>query len=123
MFSNFDKEKVRPVKSLKISRDSNHGSKGFAFVCYKNAEDATKACELLGESATRKECVAVKYGKDGAHKQPQESGVNNNLYVRGFPNEFNEDDVRQIFAPFGILTSVAIKRSKKGSCAFVCYQT
>lgn len=64
MFSTFDKEKLRPVKSLKISRDNDHSSKGFAFVCYENAEDATKACEILAESETRKECVAVKFSKE-----------------------------------------------------------
>ena len=83
MFSTFDKEKLRPVKSLKISRDNNHASKGFAFVCYENNEDADKACELLCESQIRTECVAVKFKKEKTSVEAQPT--NNNLYIRGFP--------------------------------------
>ena len=75
---------------------------------------------MLGESSTRTECVATKFTKEKT--VPVVSNAICNLYIRGFPSNFNEVNLRTIFEPLGVLTSVAIKITKKGSNAFVCYQ-
>jgi hypothetical protein len=46
-FSNFDSSKVRPVKSLKISMDEDHSSRGYGFITYDAPEDAQAAIVML----------------------------------------------------------------------------
>lgn len=88
MFSSFDPEKRRPVKSLKISRDADHSSRGYGFVCYENEEDAAKAATMLEESATRKECLAVRWNpRDRADARK----LYNNLYVKNYPEEYTDE--------------------------------
>jgi RNA recognition motif-containing protein len=59
--SSFDPAAKHPVKSLKISMNEDHTSRGYGFVCYETPEDAAKACEMMDESSTHQECIAVKW--------------------------------------------------------------
>ena len=38
---------INPVKSLKISLDEDHTSRGYGFITYETAEDAQTALQLL----------------------------------------------------------------------------
>ena len=45
----------------------------------------------------------------------------NNLYVKNFPQEYTEDDIKRIFSNYGDLLSVVLGRNEHGAFAFVCY--
>jgi len=61
-FSCFDPSgSKRPVKSLKISLDEDHSSRGYGFITYDCPEDAQMAIQMLQESESRADCVAVHY--------------------------------------------------------------
>lgn len=49
-----------------------------------------------------------------------------NLFVKGFPSHFNEENLRELFQPFGEIESIKIFPSTDNvptSRAFVCYKT
>jgi RNA recognition motif-containing protein len=45
----------------------------------------------------------------------------NNLYVKNFPAEYTEQQLRQIFAAYGDILSVFVGSNEHGAFAFVCY--
>jgi polyadenylate-binding protein len=119
MFSNFDSEKRRPVKSMKISRDEDHSSRGYGFVCYENEEDASKAADMLEESETRKECLAVRWNpRDRADARK----LFNNLYVKNYPENWSDEQLIALFTPYGNVGSlVQIDKEGLGKFAFICF--
>jgi RNA recognition motif-containing protein len=119
MFSSFDPEKRRPVKSLKISRDADHSSRGYGFVCYENEEDAAKASAMLEESATRKECLAVRWNpRDRADARK----LYNNLYVKNYPEEYDDVQLTALFLPYGNVGSlIQFEKPGLGKFAFICF--
>jgi len=46
------------ILSLKVSKNEDHSSRGYGFVCYANAEEAEKA---LAQMKGNTECTAVKF--------------------------------------------------------------
>jgi len=102
MFSEFP-EKNRPIKSLKISRDDDHSSRGYGFVCYENEEDAAWVSEQMQESETRQECLAVKWNPKNRSDVRK---LFNNLYVKNYPEEWSDDQIRGLFEPYGNVGSL-----------------
>jgi RNA recognition motif-containing protein len=50
--------------------------------------------------------------------------MRNNLYVKNFPKDFNELDLRKLFEKYGEITSTLISRDEKGiskGFGFVCF--
>ena len=46
----------------------------------------------------------------------------NNVYVKNIPKEWTESQVRDLFSPFGNITSLVLQEHEKfGQFGFVCY--
>lgn len=48
----------------------------------------------------------------------------NNVYVKNFPKDFNDEDLRQLFSKYGEISNAIISRDDKGNSkgfGFVCY--
>jgi polyadenylate-binding protein len=45
----------------------------------------------------------------------------NNLYVRGFPDSMDNEDIKKIFREYGDITSVLVMPSTEGKYGFVCF--
>jgi polyadenylate-binding protein len=45
----------------------------------------------------------------------------NNLYVKNFPQEYTEEEIRRVFQNYGDLLSVVVGKNEHGAFAFVCY--
>ena len=44
------------------------------------------------------------------------------MYIKNIPDDFNEDDLVDLFKPFGYIKSSSLKRSKLGQFGFICYE-
>mmetsp|Transcript_27180 Transcript_27180/g.63240 ORF Transcript_27180/g.63240 Transcript_27180/m.63240 type:complete len:606 (-) Transcript_27180:55-1872(-) len=70
--------------------------------------------------AERQKELREKFGADGGKSQ----GVN--LYVKNLDESMDDTQLRQLFEPFGPITSVATPKDEKGNCkgfGFVCFSS
>jgi len=121
-FSDFDPTMKRPVKSLKISMDEDHTSRGYGFITYENPEDATLAVQMLAEKegVVDQDCIAIAYKpKDRADVRR----IANNLYVKNYPDSWTDENLKALFEPFGNIASIVQKPHQNGRFAFVCFMS
>ena len=108
--------KYGDVKSLKISLNPNHTSRGYGFVCFQTPEGAQKAIQQAEDDKLPFE-VAKYQPKDRREMRR----AFNNIYVKNFPTTWTEEDLKKHFSKFGNITSVYLKTEEKGAFAFVCF--
>jgi RNA recognition motif-containing protein len=101
------------IKSLKISLNPDHSQKGFAYVCFENQESATNAAQ--NDENTK------------AFEQKDNRAIMgklvNNMYFKNIPTDMNEEQVKEIFKPFGHIKSlVVLEKEGMGKYGFVCYE-
>ena len=117
-------EKYGEVTSASIARDSESGkSRGFGFVNYIKHEDASKAVDELNDKDFKGQALYVgraqkKHEREEELRKQHEAarvekaskyqGVN--LYVKNIDDEIDDDQLRDIFAAFGTITSAKIMR-------------
>lgn len=117
-------EKYGDVTSASIARDSESGkSRGFGFVNYIKHEDASTAVEELNDKDFKGQALYVgraqkKHEREEELRKQHEAarvekaskyqGVN--LYVKNIDDEIDDDQLRDIFAPFGTITSAKVMR-------------
>ena len=100
-----------PIKSLKISINPDHTQKGFAYICFENQEDAQKAANGDPNAFTfEPKDNRSTFGK-----------LVNNLYFKNIPVDMKEDQVKDLFKPFGEIKSLVILKNEIGQYGFVCY--
>ena len=107
--------KYGDIKSLKISLNSDHSSRGYGFVCFQDATSASQALPALTEAD---ECQAIKY-------QPRDKRdfrkIFNNIYAKNFPAEWGEAEVRALFEQYGRIESLYFSKNDRGPYAFICF--
>lgn len=120
-------EKIGKVKCCKVSRtieceDDQFScrSNGYGFVNFETKELLEKAIAELDQFELEGEKIRIeKYNKD----LKKESKFNN-LYVRGFDENFTEEQLIDLFKPFGELGSVKLMVDSEGKSrkfGFVCF--
>ncbi len=136
------------IKSLVVMKktDKNGEEKPFAFVCFEDPTDksvgpiaAGKAVEDLHDKEFNGLKLYVQPALPQDQRQAQvirdqqrfkNSKKKCNLFIKGFPITFTEEQIRQLFSPYGEIESVKIIASKDetgtsknfGSRAFVCFK-
>jgi polyadenylate-binding protein len=106
MFSPFGK-----ILSCKVATDSFGQSKGYGFVQFEIEESAQDAINGLNGMLANGSKIFV-----GLFKRRQDRVANfTNVYVKNFPSEFGDDDLRKQFAPFGEITSAVVMRDADGA--------
>lgn len=103
------------IKSLKISLNSDHTSRGYGFVCFKDEASATKALEASGNADS---VQAVKFEPKDRREIRK---LINNIYVKNIPLEWTDKQVKDMFAPFGEIKSLVLNKNNMGQFGFVCY--
>ena len=112
---------VEGVKSVKVSINQDHSSRGYGFITFKSQEDAKKALEKKPDIVLRWEPYNVKDRRD-ARK------TFNNIYVKNYPESWNEENIKEAFGKYGPIKSVAVKsfklpnEEKEAPFAFICYE-
>ena len=105
-----------PISSLKISRNSDHTSKGYAYIQFQNVESAQEAI-AKGAHIGSDKLVAMSYKKEP--KQAPDQG--NNLYVKHIPDSWNQKRLEKEFSQFGSIKSCKLEANQHGKYAFVCF--
>jgi len=112
-------EKYGKIKSLKISFNADHSSRGYGFICFQEEESATKAVAACGNSEVMK---AAKFEPKDSKKISRK--LNNNLYFKNIPADYSDAQVKEIFAPFGTIKSLVLMKNDKvenSQYGFVCF--
>ena len=103
--------------SVKISLNEKHESNGYGFVCFAKPEFATAAIQSTQNSEN---CIGMRFSpKDKREFQK----VFNNIYVKNFPIEWTEDQLKDIFSKFGDILSCTTSENAEKTLkfGFVCY--
>jgi polyadenylate-binding protein len=135
------------ISSIKVAVDESGKSKGFGFIDYAEHESAAKAvAELNGKSLegaegeegpfelyvgrAQKKAERVrelKFRIDAAKAEQINKFQGMNLYVKNIDDALNDEAFRELFSPFGTITSSRIMRDEGGATgrgfAFVCYSS
>lgn len=109
-------EKFGKIKSLKISFNPDHTSRGYGFITFIEEGSAKKAVDAQKD----KDSLTT------AHFEPKDirgsmRKLINNIYFKNIPSEMTDAQVKEIFAPFGTIKSLALYKNDIGQYGFVCY--
>ncbi|PWN39102.1 polyadenylate binding protein [Ceraceosorus guamensis] len=129
--------KYGPVTSAALSVDDEGKSRGFGFVNYQDHEHAQKAVDELHDTEHNGQKLFVaraqkKTEREDELRRSYEAAKNEklskfqgvNLYLKNIPEDFDDERLREEFAPFGTITSCKIMRAPSGvsrGFGFVCY--
>ncbi|XP_066904123.1 ELAV-like protein 1 isoform X8 [Halyomorpha halys] len=93
---------IGDVESCKLIRDKVTGqSLGYGFVNYHRPEDAEKAINTLNGLRLQNKTIKVSFARPSS-----EAIKGANLYVSGLPKNMAQQDLENLFSPFGrIITS------------------
>uniref|UniRef100_UPI003FD38396 ELAV-like protein 2 isoform X5 n=1 Tax=Tachypleus tridentatus TaxID=6853 RepID=UPI003FD38396 len=93
---------IGEVESCKLIRDKITGqSLGYGFVNYVRPEDAEKAINTLNGLRLQNKIIKVSYARPSS-----EAIKGANLYVSGLPKSMTQQELENMFAPYGrIITS------------------
>lgn len=93
-----------PLQSARILRDKRTGySFGYGFVNYQKEEDATKAIETLNGLQLMHKNIKVAYARP-----PTEDIRGSNLYVANLPRSMTQEELTNLFSPYGQIVNVKI---------------
>jgi len=124
-------EKFGDVTSASLARDQESGkSRGFGFVNFINHEHAATAVDELNgkdfkgqdlyvgraqKKHEREEELRKSYEAARIEKASKYQGVN--LYVKNLDDEVDDEKLRELFAPFGAITSAKVMRDSAAETA------
>jgi polyadenylate-binding protein len=137
------------LTSLKIQLDKDGNSLGFGFIDFENHDAAKKALEEMHDKVFEADEAAdpkeegftmyvnraqkktdrdreLKAKMDAAKSEQITKFQGMNLYVKNLDETINDDAFRELFTPFGTVTSARIMKEASGvskGFAFVCYST
>ena len=111
-------EKFGAIKSLKVSLNPDHTSRGYGFICFQ--EEGPAAAAVAG-TADDADTQSVRF-------EPKDrralAALINNVYVKNIPIEMSDDEVKALFAPHGNIKSLVLRKDEKiqtGQFGFVCF--
>ena len=124
-------EKYGDVTSASLARDQETGkSRGFGFVNFINHEHAATACDELNgkdfkgqelylgraqKKHEREEELRKSYEAARVEKASKYQGVN--LYVKNLEDDVDDEKLRELFAPYGAITSAKVMRDSAAETA------
>jgi polyadenylate-binding protein len=95
-------ESVGKIKSLKISLNPDHTSRGYGFICFNEEDAATKAVNMSKDDP---EVNALKFEPKDRRSFKK---LKNNIYVKNIPLEMADSEVRGLFEAFGNIKSLIL---------------
>ncbi|KAB5520747.1 hypothetical protein DKX38_025066 [Salix brachista] len=107
------------ILSCKVATDSSGQSKGYGFVQFDSDEAAQKAIEKLnGMLLNDKQVYSMKEAAD------KFQGAN--LYIKNLDDSIGDEKLKELFTPFGTITSCKVMRDPNGisrGSGFVAFST
>eukprot|EP00045_Choanoeca_perplexa_P007338 m.66003 g.66003 ORF g.66003 m.66003 type:complete len:567 (-) comp14031_c0_seq1:100-1800(-) len=127
------------ISSSKLMKVEGRDNKPIGFVAYNESSHAQAAVTKMHEqdlrghtlyvarAQTKAERMALLRREHEKRKRAMQSKYQGgNLYVRGFPEDFTEEDLRQAFSSHGTITSIKIAKHEDDSSkgfGFVCFSS
>lgn len=127
------------LTSVVVMRDGDGKSKCFGFVNFENADDAARAVEALnGKKFDDKEWYVGKAQKKSERevelklrfeqnmKEAADKFQGANLYIKNLDDSIDDEKLKQLFSPFGNITSCKVMRDPSGisrGSGFVAFST
>jgi len=101
------------ILSCKVASDRDGKSLGHGFVHYETEEAAKQAIERVNGMQIGEKTVVV---SPFLKRNDRDSNVTvySNLYIKNFPQDWDEDKVKEVFGPYGEITSSCVTEDKKG---------
>mmetsp|Transcript_28704 Transcript_28704/g.80237 ORF Transcript_28704/g.80237 Transcript_28704/m.80237 type:complete len:615 (+) Transcript_28704:516-2360(+) len=129
-------EKYGKVTSGVVKVDDHDKTKVFGFFNFENHEAARAACEALNNTEYKGRTVYVARAQKKAERQAElkakwnqirseRTNKGTNLYIKNLDDDMGEEALREEFAKFGNITSIAIMKDDKNNTSkgfgFVCF--
>jgi len=105
---------------------ATHVSKGFGFVKLDSADAAQNAIKTLNGTKSGTRMLSVKHAESRGTSENPSGTPSANIYVKGFPTTMSEEELRDLFSPYGTIVQHKILKDFNGSNksqAFVRYET
>lgn len=117
------------ILSCKVATDEKGNSKGYGFVHFETEEAANTSIEKVNGMLLSGKIVYV--GKFIPRKKREEelgekAKLFTNVYVKNFGEDFDDDKLKEIFEPFGKITSYKVMSKEDGNSrgfGFVAFET
>jgi polyadenylate-binding protein len=102
------------IISVKIPIDEKHSSRKYGYVHFEQPECADKAIKIVNEKQIGDSVVYVSHFIPKSDRIKRIESIWTNVYVKNFGTEYNDDDLKQLFSPFGEITSLIIMKNQSG---------
>ncbi|XP_054785821.1 polyadenylate-binding protein 3-like isoform X2 [Prosopis cineraria] len=103
------------VLSCKVAVDSSGQSKGYGFVQFDNEESAQNAIKQLnGMLLNDKQVYVGLFVRRQERARANGSPKFTNVYVKNFSETYSDEDLKQLFRPYGTITSAVIMKDANG---------
>ncbi|KAK7270402.1 hypothetical protein RIF29_23506 [Crotalaria pallida] len=116
-----------PVLSCKVAVDSSGQSKGYGFVQFDSEVAAQKAIEQLnGMLLNDKQVYVGLFVRRVERARANGSPKFTNVYVKNISETYTDEDLKQLFGPFGTITSTTVMKDANGKSrcfGFVNFQS
>jgi len=125
------------ITSHMLAKDAEGKSRGFGFVNFKEHDQAVKAVEALQDKEFKGKTIYVGRAQKKSERQEElarkieaqrQERLNKyqdvNLYIKNLDDSIDDEKLRQIFAPYGTITSAKVVADEKGNSkgfGFVCF--
>ena len=127
------------ITSAVVMKDGDGKSKGFGFVNFEDADDATKAVEALNgktfddkewyvgraqKKSERETELKVRY--EQSVREAADKFQSSNLYVKNLDDSISDEKLKELFTPYGTVTSCKVMRDPNGisrGSGFVAFST
>lgn len=117
------------ILSCKVATDDKGSSKGYGFVHFETEEAANNAIENVnGMLLNGKKVYVGKFipRKEREKELGEKAKLFTNVYVKNFPDDMDDEKLKEMFEPYGKITSykVMTKDDGKSKCfGFVAFET
>ncbi|XP_057732174.1 polyadenylate-binding protein 5-like [Arachis stenosperma] len=115
------------VLSCKVAIDSNGNSKGYGFVQFEKEEAAQNAIKQLnGMLINDKQVFVGLFVRRQERAQTNGSPKFTNVYVKNLSETQTDDNLKQLFSPYGTITSATVMKDMNGKSrcfGFVNFQS
>ncbi|XP_019166200.1 PREDICTED: polyadenylate-binding protein 8-like [Ipomoea nil] len=127
------------LTSVVVMRDEDGKSKGFGFVNFEDTDDAARSVEVLnghkfdnrewyvGKAQKKAEReLELKHRFEQTAKEAVDKSQGSNLYIKNLDDTIGDEKLKELFSPFGTITSYKVMRDPNGvskGSAFVAYST